>query len=50
MKLCEKIPGPPVQLPLFGSFTELFLERHNKYYYNLPQHLCFTLQYIDTLV
>ncbi|XP_046655329.1 cytochrome P450 4c3-like [Daphnia pulicaria] len=28
MKLCEKIPGPPVQLPLFGSFTELFLERH----------------------
>ncbi|XP_046655354.1 cytochrome P450 4C1-like [Daphnia pulicaria] len=23
---CNKIPGPPAQIPLFGSFTEFFLE------------------------
>ncbi|KAK4029580.1 hypothetical protein OUZ56_022559 [Daphnia magna] len=26
MKECNKVPGPPAQIPLFGSFTELFVD------------------------
>ncbi len=29
---CDKIPGPPAQIPLFGSFTEMFVKPHSNYY------------------
>ena len=34
MKKCDIIPGPPAQIPLFGSITEAFVE---------PESKCFTI-------
>lgn len=30
IRLCSKVPGPPVQIPLFGSLTDVFLKPEGK--------------------
>ena len=35
MKVCGKIPGPPAQIPLFGSITDINVDSEGKLYLNL---------------